>query len=63
MWAALLLSIVNPALRQLRPQLGKNLDATSAKAERVLGWHARPIEDTITDTATSILDHRPVAAV
>jgi dihydroflavonol-4-reductase len=61
-WAARLLSIVNPALRQLRPQLGKNLDATSAKAERVLGWHARPIEDTITDTATSILDHRPVAA-
>jgi dihydroflavonol-4-reductase len=61
-WAARLLSIVNPALRQLRPQLGKNLDATSAKAERVLGWHARPIEDTITDTAESILSHRPVTA-
>lgn len=61
-WAARLLSLINPALRQLRPQLGKNLDATSGKAERILQWRARPIEDTIQDTAESILAHRPVPA-
>lgn len=61
-WAARLLSLVNPAMKQLRPQLGKNLDATSAKAERMLGWHARPIQDTIEETAESILAHRPSSA-
>ncbi|MER6181940.1 aldehyde reductase [Streptomyces sp. NPDC001652] len=51
------LGIVNPELRLLRHQLGRDLDATSAKAERLLGWRARPIEDTIAETAESILAH------
>ncbi len=51
------LSIVNPELRLLRHQLGRDLDATSAKAERLLGWRARAIEDTIQDTAESLLAH------
>jgi dihydroflavonol-4-reductase len=49
------LTKVNPQMRALRLILGRNLDATSAKAERVLGWKARPIEDTIVETATSLL--------
>jgi nucleoside-diphosphate-sugar epimerase len=48
---------VNPELRLLRHQLGQDLDATSAKAERLLGWRARPVEDTIADTAESLLAH------
>ncbi|MFJ6391189.1 SDR family oxidoreductase [Streptomyces sp. NPDC091972] len=51
------LSIVNPELRLLRHQLGRDLDATSVKAERLLGWRARPIEDTVQDTAESLLAH------
>ncbi|WP_336298833.1 hypothetical protein [Streptomyces cinnabarinus] len=54
-WAARSLSLVNPDLRTLRKLLGKNLDATSEKAQRLLGWQPRPIEDTITDTAESLL--------
>lgn len=49
-------------LRQLRPQLGEDLDASSAKAERLLGWRARPIADTIEDTAESILQRRAAAS-
>jgi dihydroflavonol-4-reductase len=55
LWAARGLARVNPQLRQLRAALGRNLAATSAKAERVLGWKPRPIEDTIAETADSLL--------
>jgi nucleoside-diphosphate-sugar epimerase len=54
-WTARALAQVNPGLRLLRPQLGRNFDATSEKAQRVLGWSPRPIEDTIADTAESLL--------
>ncbi|BEL05240.1 aldehyde reductase [Actinoplanes sichuanensis] len=54
-WAAQGLARVNPEMRALRKLLGRNLDATSAKAETLLGWKARPIEDTITETAESLL--------
>ncbi|WP_030984987.1 SDR family oxidoreductase [Streptomyces sp. NRRL WC-3744] len=56
-WLTHALGIVNPELRLLRHQLGRDLDATSAKAERLLGWRARPIEDTIAETAESLLAH------
>lgn len=56
-WLARALGAVNPELRLLRHQLGRDLDATSAKAERLLGWRARPIEDTVEDTAESLLAH------
>ncbi|MFF4537296.1 hypothetical protein [Streptomyces aureus] len=51
------LSRINPQLRALRPQLGRYFDATGAKAERVLGWVPRPIEDSIADTAESLIAH------
>lgn len=54
-WATRGLSLINPQLRSLRYLLGKNLDATSEKAQRVLGWRPRPVEDTITETAKSLL--------
>ena len=55
MWTARILAQVNPGLRILRPQLGRNFDATSEKAQRVLGWSPRPVEDTIIDTDESLL--------
>jgi dihydroflavonol-4-reductase len=54
-WTARVLARVNPGLRVLRPQLGRNFDATAEKAQRMLGWSPRPIEDTIVDTAESLL--------
>ncbi|MFJ8936509.1 SDR family oxidoreductase [Streptomyces sp. NPDC102365] len=56
-WLARALGAVNPELRLLRHQLGRDLDATSSKAEKLLGWRARPIEDTIAQTAESLLAH------
>ncbi|WP_436531805.1 NAD-dependent epimerase/dehydratase family protein [Actinoplanes sp. HUAS TT8] len=55
LWAARGLARVNPQMGSLRMLLGRNLDATSAKAERLLGWKTRPIEDTIAETAESLL--------
>ncbi|MEV6284001.1 aldehyde reductase [Kribbella sp. NPDC051770] len=54
---ARILSHFNPQLRAVRPQLGQDFDATSAKAERLLGWRPRPIERTIAETAESLLAH------
>ncbi|MFB8182242.1 SDR family oxidoreductase [Streptomyces sp. NPDC055966] len=56
-WLTRALATVNPELRLLKHQLGRDLDATGAKAEKLLGWKARPIEDTIADTAESLLAH------
>ncbi|MEW2513924.1 aldehyde reductase [Streptomyces sp. NPDC046870] len=56
-WLTRALATVNPELRLLKHQLGRDLAATAAKAEKLLGWTARPIEDTIADTAESLLTH------
>jgi dihydroflavonol-4-reductase len=41
--------------RQLTPNLGQRREFSSAKAERVLGWRARPMADSLVDTAESLL--------
>jgi nucleoside-diphosphate-sugar epimerase len=45
----------DPRMRELLPLLGKVRNATSAKAERVLGWKPRSREETIVATAESLL--------
>ncbi len=55
LWLARFLGSFNPALKALRPQLGRGFEASGAKAERLLGWTPRPLEDTITETAESLL--------
>jgi hypothetical protein len=42
-------------MRQLIPLLGNIRNATSAKAERVLGWKPRSREDAIVATAESLV--------
>ncbi|MFJ7217594.1 SDR family oxidoreductase [Amycolatopsis sp. NPDC098790] len=54
-WTARVLARVNPGLRVLGPQLGRDYDATAEKARRLLGWSPRPIADTIAETAESLL--------
>jgi dihydroflavonol-4-reductase len=54
-WLVRLAARFDPAMRQLLPLLGKVRNATSEKAERVLGWRPRPREDALVATAQSLI--------
>ena len=54
-WLVRTVALFDPGLRQLLPLLGNIRDATSAKAERVLGWKPRSREDAIVATAESLV--------
>jgi dihydroflavonol-4-reductase len=54
-WLVRFSALFNPAARQLLPLLDSTRRATSAKAERVLGWRPRPPEEAIVATAESLL--------
>jgi dihydroflavonol-4-reductase len=54
-WIVRVGAMFDPAMRQLLPMLGKVRNATSAKAQRVLGWKPRSREDAIVATAESLL--------
>jgi nucleoside-diphosphate-sugar epimerase len=47
---------LSPQLAALLPLLGRDLQHSSAKAQRVLGWRPRPAVETIVDSARCILD-------
>ena len=49
-------SLFNPELRQMAPDLGKRRSASSAKAERLLGWRPRPAAESVMASATSLID-------
>ncbi len=50
-----LASLMDPAVRQILPELGKKKNATNEKAKRVLGWAPRSREDAIVATAESLM--------
>jgi nucleoside-diphosphate-sugar epimerase len=54
-WAVRISALFDPGIRQLLPMLGKVRNATSAKAERLLGWKPRPREDAVVATAESLI--------
>jgi dihydroflavonol-4-reductase len=56
-WLTRLLAKRNLRLRAIL-QLGRNLDASSGKAKRMLGWEPRPLEETIVETAESLIGLR-----
>jgi nucleoside-diphosphate-sugar epimerase len=45
----------DPAVRQILPELGKTITASSEKARRLLGWTPRSNEEAIVATAESLL--------
>ena len=49
------MSLFDPSVRSIVSDLGKSSDYSSKKAQSVLGWQPRPIEDSIADTAESLL--------
>ena len=62
-WMVRLVAKFDPRMRQLLPLLGNIRNATSAKAERMLGWKPGPREDAIAATAESLLRFGIVSSV
>lgn len=54
-WLMRLSALRNPAQKGIVPLLGVNLNATSEKATRLLGWAPRSSEDAIVATAESLI--------
>ena len=54
-WLVRVVALFDPPMRNLLPMLGKVRNATSAKAERVLGWKPRPPGDALVATAESLI--------
>lgn len=54
-WLVRLSALRDPAVKQILPELGKHRNATSAKAQRMLGWKPITREDSIEATARSMI--------
>jgi nucleoside-diphosphate-sugar epimerase len=50
-----LAALFNQELRAAMPRLGQKRDFTSAKAQAMLGWRPRPLEETVLDCARSLI--------
>lgn len=55
-WLVRLAALIDASVKQVLPELGKHKNATSAKAQRVLGWKPRSVEDAVVATAQSLLE-------
>jgi dihydroflavonol-4-reductase len=51
-----LIGIFDPAVRSIAGQLGQKVEVSPAKAEAVLGWNPRPLEETIVECAQSLVE-------
>jgi nucleoside-diphosphate-sugar epimerase len=47
--------LIDPAVRQILPELGNPRNATNEKARRLLGWAPRSSEEAIVATAESLV--------
>jgi dihydroflavonol-4-reductase len=56
-WLLKLVGVFDMSVGQIVPELGKRKDASSAKAQRVLGWTPRSAEDALVATAESLRAH------
>jgi nucleoside-diphosphate-sugar epimerase len=54
-WLVKLAALREPAVKQITPELDKWKNATSEKAQRVLGWSPRSREDSVVATAESLV--------
>jgi nucleoside-diphosphate-sugar epimerase len=54
-WLVRLVSRFDSSVKQIVPELGKNRQASNAKAKSMLGWAPRPNEDAITASGESLL--------
>lgn len=56
-WVVRLVGRFDPSVRAVLPVLGREERVSASKAERELGWSMRSTEQTILDTADSLIDH------
>lgn len=61
-WLVRLMSLLDPAVAQVVPDLGKSKTATNEKARRVLGWSPRSNEEAVVATAESLVRLRLLKA-
>jgi nucleoside-diphosphate-sugar epimerase len=54
-WMVRIAALLDPAVKQILPELGTKKSATSDKAKRMLGWAPRSSEEAIVATADSLL--------
>ncbi len=54
-WLVRLAAMRDPTVKQIVPELGKAKNATSEKAQRVLGWAPRSAEEALVATAESLM--------
>ncbi|MBI1188508.1 MAG: NAD-dependent epimerase/dehydratase family protein [Alphaproteobacteria bacterium] len=54
-WLVRFLSNIDPVVKQIVPELGRERPCTSEKAQRLLGWAPRSPEDAIVATAESLV--------
>ncbi len=52
-----ILALFNAEVRGIKSELGKIRIAKGTHSQDKLGWEMRPVEDTIADTANSLIDH------
>ena len=54
-WLLRVVALVDKSVGQVVPELGKRKNASSQKAQRVLGWAPRPADEAIVATAESLI--------
>ncbi len=54
-WLVRLAALKDPAVKQIIPELGKWKNATSEKAQKLLGWSPRSREESVVATAESLV--------
>jgi nucleoside-diphosphate-sugar epimerase len=52
------MGIFDPSVRSIAGQLGEKVEVSSEKAQALLGWSPRPVEETIVDCARSLIDEK-----
>ncbi|MEO7007053.1 MAG: aldehyde reductase [Terrimesophilobacter sp.] len=55
-WTVRLAAMFDPSLRDVAGRLGHPMNGSNEKARRVLGWTPRAPEDSLVDTAKSLID-------
>jgi dihydroflavonol-4-reductase len=59
-WVVRISAMFNTIAKSIVPNLGVVRRSTSEKAQRILGWTSRPTEQTLVDTAESLIRHNLV---
>ena len=59
-WVLKLMANINPAVKQVIPELNRERQVSSEKAKRILGWQPRSAEEAILSGAKSLIEHKAV---